>query len=419
MKKVIHRITAFVLIAVLAAGLFPVHAFAASLYKLGDVDMDNAITASDARLALRMTVLLESYTYANRKLCDVSGNGAIDAADARLILRVSVGLENLYGTVVMISESDKNQYIYKAEEHSSGDVTLTHYVPPMPVASSVHGTFTFTVYGYGHGLGMSQYGALALDDMGYTYDKILKHYYNNITIAKDPTYQSSTYYEGAWYDTEQLLARIVYQEINGQTSTGYAKEAIKAQAVAVYTLLKYYDFNVSASLSVGYASPVSYLSLPDALKTAVKQVLGMYMYYTPDAYKTPILSIYGAAAGGKTADPSYIWGGYYPYLVPAESSFDQKTSVGITTFTIPKETMRSMIMAYDSSIVLSSDPADWLEIVSHSASVDASRGYVKQIRVGNKYLSGYTQFCDGLMSEYFWQVRYFGGSSCFMIQYTA
>ncbi len=38
--------------------------------------------------------------------------------------------------------------------------------------------------GYGHGVGMSQYGALALSNKGYTYDKILKYYYQGVEIEK-------------------------------------------------------------------------------------------------------------------------------------------------------------------------------------------------------------------------------------------
>jgi stage II sporulation protein D len=38
--------------------------------------------------------------------------------------------------------------------------------------------------GYGHGVGMSQYGAEAMAKKGYTYDKILKHYYTGIEIHK-------------------------------------------------------------------------------------------------------------------------------------------------------------------------------------------------------------------------------------------
>ncbi|MCI9110707.1 MAG: stage II sporulation protein D [Bacilli bacterium] len=43
---------------------------------------------------------------------------------------------------------------------------------------------TVTTKGYGHGVGMSQYGALGMAKEGYTYDKILKHYYQGTEIKK-------------------------------------------------------------------------------------------------------------------------------------------------------------------------------------------------------------------------------------------
>lgn len=42
------------------------------------------------------------------------------------------------------------------------------------------GNFVFTVNGYGHGVGMSQYGANYMAQQGFTYDKILKHYYKSV-----------------------------------------------------------------------------------------------------------------------------------------------------------------------------------------------------------------------------------------------
>ena len=42
--------------------------------------------------------------------------------------------------------------------------------------------FLFTVSGYGHGVGMSQYGAKAMADQGFTYDEILRHYYSGVSI---------------------------------------------------------------------------------------------------------------------------------------------------------------------------------------------------------------------------------------------
>lgn len=41
-----------------------------------------------------------------------------------------------------------------------------------------------TTTGFGHGVGMSQYGAEGMAKKGYTYDEILKHYYQGVKIKK-------------------------------------------------------------------------------------------------------------------------------------------------------------------------------------------------------------------------------------------
>lgn len=42
---------------------------------------------------------------------------------------------------------------------------------------------TIVTRGYGHGVGMSQYGANEMAKIGYTYEKILKHYYRGVDIS--------------------------------------------------------------------------------------------------------------------------------------------------------------------------------------------------------------------------------------------
>lgn len=45
-------------------------------------------------------------------------------------------------------------------------------------------TYSITTKGYGHGVGMSQYGANGMAKENYTYDEILKYYYQNIEIEE-------------------------------------------------------------------------------------------------------------------------------------------------------------------------------------------------------------------------------------------
>ncbi|MEG1886848.1 MAG: SpoIID/LytB domain-containing protein, partial [Oscillospiraceae bacterium] len=48
--------------------------------------------------------------------------------------------------------------------------------------NSSQDTFTFVVKGYGHGVGMSQYAARVYADSGWSYEKILKHYFPGVSI---------------------------------------------------------------------------------------------------------------------------------------------------------------------------------------------------------------------------------------------
>ncbi len=43
---------------------------------------------------------------------------------------------------------------------------------------------SITTYGFGHGVGMSQYGAQGMAAKGYSYEEILKYYYQDTEIAK-------------------------------------------------------------------------------------------------------------------------------------------------------------------------------------------------------------------------------------------
>lgn len=59
-----------------------------------DADLDGAVTASDARLALRAAVNLEKISELSFIAADIDNSGDITASDARLILRISVELDD-------------------------------------------------------------------------------------------------------------------------------------------------------------------------------------------------------------------------------------------------------------------------------------------------------------------------------------
>jgi stage II sporulation protein D len=59
---------------------------------------------------------------------------------------------------------------------------------PEPVDTTPgEAVFVLSGRGWGHGVGMSQYGAHGMAQAGYSYTKILAHYYSGTTIGKAPT----------------------------------------------------------------------------------------------------------------------------------------------------------------------------------------------------------------------------------------
>ncbi|MHB1018013.1 MAG: SpoIID/LytB domain-containing protein [Coriobacteriia bacterium] len=84
-----------------------------------------------------------------------------------------------------------------------------------PAAALAETTFNLTSRGYGHGLGMSQYGAKAFAEHGYSYDYILRYYYGN--AGRDPKTKVVT-----WSAAEPTRDVNLDGAANG-TNAGYTK----------------------------------------------------------------------------------------------------------------------------------------------------------------------------------------------------
>ena len=67
---------------------------------------------------------------------------------------------------------------------STGKQTLSTDAPANTVSeSAVSGSsYTFSGTGWGHSVGMSQYGAKAMAEQGFTYDEILAYYFTGISV---------------------------------------------------------------------------------------------------------------------------------------------------------------------------------------------------------------------------------------------
>ncbi len=406
-SKIVHKMYMFALTLLITLLLFCFEANAENVYLLGDVDTDGKISSADARQTLRYAVKLDKCNKDQKLLADADKNGKLTSSDARLILRVAVRLEDLSGeSVVLGGVADDGDFDADDQFEEIPNI-FEKVIPKAPKIEAEEDTFTFTVYGYGHGVGLSQYGAIALAEGGFNYTDILAYYYTGTSVIFDEEYPESTYYVSGEVNTDELVARIVAQEIGGLTKEA---NAIKAQAVTVFTLLKYYDFNISRAWDVGYAVS-SYDKCSKHLKKAVSEVVGQYIAVTDDKDKKPILASYSAMAAGTSASVGDIWGGNASYLTAVDSPFEMRLSNFISTVTLTSEELKELILAYDENIVLSKNPAKWLKILQHSKSIDKNRGYVTSIKVGDKTLSGYSQFVSGVMAGKL-------GSSCFTVVYT-
>lgn len=93
MKKIITAIV----IAMLAV-IFTV-SVSAETYIRGDFNMDGKVSASDARLILRVGASLDSATEQQKLISDMNDDGKITAADARTVLRISAKLEDGKGEI--------------------------------------------------------------------------------------------------------------------------------------------------------------------------------------------------------------------------------------------------------------------------------------------------------------------------------
>ncbi|MBO5935952.1 MAG: dockerin type I repeat-containing protein [Clostridia bacterium] len=93
MKKILS-----IILAIIAVFTISISAFAETKpydARMGDVNGDGKVTASDARLVLRVSANLSEKTDDIKAYGDINGDNKITASDARIILRVAASLENL------------------------------------------------------------------------------------------------------------------------------------------------------------------------------------------------------------------------------------------------------------------------------------------------------------------------------------
>ena len=164
--------------------------------------------------------------------------------------------------------------------------------------------------------------------------------------------------------------------VNNEISESFSDEAIKAQAVAAYSYVKYHNVNGLTPSVLVKKSPSS------RIRNLVSDVWGVCCYYNGSVAQT----VYMASSSGYTADASHVWGGSVPYLKSVECPFDADfdPNYGVVT-RVSESKMRSMLESC-LGISLSANPYNWMKIKSY---VDGN--YVYEVNIdGQTTISGRT-----------------------------
>ena len=181
---------------------------------------------------------------------------------------------------------------------------------------------------------------------------------------------------GVEIEAKEALGRLVMTEMG----EGYNIEAVKAQAVVIYTYLKYRDTNFEID-GVKISDTVN-----DEVKSAVDAVFGEYLTYDGEVALTPYFEI----AAKKTTDAKTIFSKEYPYLKPVLINGDPDSSS--EAFKVERKysmgEFKGLLLNFDSTLKLSEEPIMWVDVKAHDASVSSSIGYVTKVTVGDKEISG-------------------------------
>ena len=285
---------------------------------------------------------------------------------------------------------------YMPAEPGASEVSAA---PTTTVAPSTSGTFTFYVFGYGHGVGLSQHGAEYLSSLGWDYAQILANYYYGTTLVKGDTYPATINYAGTDYETVEYLASCLETEM----SSAFSHEALKAQAVALYTFAKYNNYRLNADANAHGKTP------SDICRQVAQEVKdeGLYIAYQGKTALTPFHSI----SAGKTTSYYNVWGGTnLPYLNGGRPSYgDYNVSDFKSTYSISSDDFRQIVQN-KLGITLSGDPATWITIKTHDQAINSDIGYVSTMDVGGRELTG-NEFRGKVMEG---KIR----SHCFALSYT-
>ena len=148
-------------------------------------------------------------------------------------------------------------------------------------------------------------------------------------------------------NAHELVCGIVYNEVGD----GWGAEAIKAQAVAAYSCLRYSD-------SIGMVETVGIKkNYTPIIESCVRAVEGQVVMYGSNIANT----LYSASTAGYTIPSGDVIVSKYPYLTCVKSAYDDKDPNWGRKVTVSEEKVRTTLES-KFGIKLSADLKNWFKI---------------------------------------------------------
>lgn len=299
-----------------------------------------------------------------------SGGTELTAEELDALLKKRAALKKLAPTITGKKSSVAPTEV---EAHTSGGGVVN--IPQAQGGAEVRvtpGQFAFVTYGWGHGVGMSQNSAnFYASHSGWTYQDILFHYFPGTYLMNTglTDQETLTIAHAPAGDTLEVVSKIVFNEVGGT----FSYEAIKAQAVAVYTYIK---FNGDDSNDLrAKADP------PQIVIDACKEVLGEALYYNGDY----ALTMFSASSGGCSANCRDIFYQDLPYLRSVPSAYDAACDphYGSVQYISVSDLRNRIETRY--GIRLSNNPYNWIRPV-----YSQETGYINEVIIdGQLTVKGY------------------------------
>lgn len=179
-----------------------------------------------------------------------------------------------------------------------------------------------------------------------------------------------------------VLPRIVENEIGSSSEP----EALKAQAVAAHTYIRYYnDRGDAPAVSLKAVYPANQAKMDAAIRAVADKIMtvGGKAVYTP----------YCASSAGKTNSSVDVWGGNLSHLVSVESKYDSQDTKNWGYRKTMSVSEVQKLLETKGGITVSGEPEEWFKVINYTAG-----GYNKNMSVCGQTqctINGKTQTITG------------------------